>query len=152
MKQSDLLSFFHEDLFIPELRASTKNGVLKEMATWLESKKKVYRTSIIYDLLNNREKLGSTGIGGGIAIPHCRSIAVEKLTVLFAVKSKGVDFKSTDKKLVKLFFVVVAPPQDVKYLVFLGKLVEILTDKKIKNMLLKVKTFEEFKNIVSGVK
>ncbi|MCK5256987.1 MAG: PTS sugar transporter subunit IIA [Deltaproteobacteria bacterium] len=152
MKQSDLLSFFHEDLFIPELKASSKDGVLKEMASWLESKKKVYRTSIIYDLLKNREKLGSTGIGGGIAIPHCRSIAVEKLTVLFAIKSKGIDFKSTDKKSVKLFFMVAAPPQDVNYLVFLGKLVEVLTDKKIKKMLLKVKSFEEFKNIVSGVK
>ena len=88
MKQSDLLSYFHEDLFIPELKASSKDGVLKEMASWLESQKKVYRTSIVYDLLRNREKLGSTGIGGGIAIPHCRSMAVEKMTVLFAVKSK----------------------------------------------------------------
>ena len=152
MKQSDILNYFHKDLFIPELRALSKDGVLKEMAAWLESQKKVYKTSIIYDLLKNREKLGSTGIGGGIAIPHCRSIAVEKLTVLFAIKNKGIDFKSTDKKSVKLFFMVAAPPQDVNYLVFLGKLVEVLTDKKIKKMLLKVKSFEEFKNIVSGVK
>ncbi len=152
MKQSDLLSYFHEDLFIPELKASSKDGVLKEMASWLELKKKVYRTPIVYDLLKNREKLGSTGIGGGIAIPHCRSMAVEKMTVLFAVKSKGVDFESADKKLVKLFFMVVAPPQDVQYLVFLGKLVEVLTNKKFKNMFLKVKSFEEFKNVISGVK
>jgi PTS system nitrogen regulatory IIA component len=152
MKQSDLLSYFHEDLFIPELKASSKDGVLKEMASWLELKKKVYRTPIVYDLLKNREKLGSTGIGGGIAIPHCRSMAVEKMTVLFAVKNKGVDFESADKKLVKLFFMVVAPPQDVQYLVFLGKLVEVLTNKKFKNMFLKVKSFEEFKNVISGVK
>ena len=152
MKQRDLLSYFHKDLFIPELKASSKDGVLKEMASWLESKKKVYRTSIVYDLLKNREKLGSTSIGGGIAIPHCRSMAVEKMTVLFAAKSKGVDFKSADKKLVKLFFMVVAPPQDVQYLVFLGKLVEVLTDKKTKNMFLKVRSFEEFKHVISGVK
>jgi len=152
MKQGDLLSYFDEDLFIPGLRASSKDGVLKEMAAWLESSKKVYRDSIIYDLLKKREGLGSTGMGGGVAIPHCRSIAVEKLTVLFAIKSKGIDFESTDKKPVKLFFMVVAPPHDINYLVFLGKLVEILTDKKIKKMLLKVKSFEEFKELVSGVK
>ena len=152
MKQSELLNYFHEDLFIPELRASSKDGVLKEMAAWLESSKKVYRASIIYDLLKKREGLGSTGIGVGVAIPHCRSIAVEKLTVLFAIKSKGVDFKSADGKPVKMFFMVVAPPHDIRYLVFLGKLVELLTDKKIKKMLLKVKSFEEFKNLVSGVK
>jgi len=152
MKQSKLLSYFHEDLFIPELRASSKDGILKEMAAWLESSKKVYKASIIYDLLKKREGLGSTGIGGGVAIPHCRSIAVEKLIVLFAIKSKGIDFKSADKKPVKLFFMVVAPPHDVHYLVFLGKLVELLTDRKIKKMLLKIKSFEEFKNLVSGVK
>jgi len=152
MKQSELLSYFHEDLFISELRASTKDGVLKEMAAWLESSKKVYKASIIYDLLKKREELGSTGIGGGVAIPHCRSIAVEKLTVLFAIKSKGIDFKLTDRKPVGLFFMVVAPPHDVNYLVFLGKLVELLTDKKVKKMLLKVKSFEEFKNLISGVK
>jgi len=152
MKQSDLLQYFPEDLFIPELKASSKDGVLKEMAAWLESTKMVYRSSIVYDLLKKREDLGSTGIGGGIAIPHCRSIAVEKITVLFAMKKKGVDFKSADKKAVKFFFMVLAPPQDVNYLVFLGKLVEFLTDKKLKKMLLKVTSFKEFKELVSGVK
>lgn len=152
MKQNELLSYFHKNLFIPELRASSKDGVLKEMAAWLESSKKIYRASIIHDLLKKREELGSTGIGGGIAIPHCRSIAVEKLTVLFAMKSKGIDFKSTDKKPAKLFFMVVAPPHDMHYLVFLGKLVELLTDRKIKKMLLQVKSFEELKNLISGIK
>ncbi len=148
MKQRDLLEYFPEDLFIPELKASSKNGVLKEMAVYLESAKKVYQAPMIYDLVKKREELGSTSIGGGIAIPHCRSIAVEQLTVLFARKSKGVDFKSVDKKPVKIFFMVAAPPHDVNYLVFLGKLVELLTDKKIKQALLKVNSFEEFRDII----
>ena len=149
MKQKDLLKYFPEDLFIPELKASSKNGVLKEMAVYLESAKKVYQAQMIYDLVKKREELGSTGIGGGIAIPHCRSIAVEQLTILFAKKGKGVDFKSVDKKPVKVFFMVAAPPHDVNYLVFLGKLVEFLTDKKIKQALLKVDSFEDFQTIVS---
>src|SRR4030042_4256217 len=110
MKQSELSSYFKPDLFIPELRASTKDGVLKEMATWLESKKKIFRTTPVYDLLHKREELGSTGIGGGIAIPHCRTIAVEKLTILCALKHNGVDFGAPDKKPVRIFFMVVAPP------------------------------------------
>jgi len=152
MKPNELLSYFHKNLFIPELRASTKDGALKEIAKCLESSQKVYRSSIIYDLLKKREGLGSTAIGGGVAIPHCRSIAVEKLTVLFALKNKGIDFESADKKPVKLLFVVIAPPHDMRYLVFLGKLVEFLTDKKIKKMILQVKSFEEFKSLISGVK
>ena len=152
MKPSELLGYFHKNLFIPELSASTKDGALREIAKCLESSQKVYRASIIYDLLKKREGLGSTAIGGGVAVPHCRSIAVEKLTVLFAMKSKGIDFKSADKKPVKLLFMVVAPPHDMQYLVFLGKLVELLTDKKIKKILLQVKSFEEFKSLISGIK
>jgi len=150
MKQSELQSYFTPDLFIPELKASTKDGVLKEMAALLEAQKRVFRTALVYDLLHKREGLGSTGIGGGIAIPHCRTIAVEKLTVLCALKRGGVDFGSPDKKPVKIFFVVVAPPQDVTYLVFLGKLVEAVNDKGLKRDLFEVKTFEEFINLIAG--
>jgi mannitol/fructose-specific phosphotransferase system IIA component (Ntr-type) len=151
MKQSELLRFFHKDLFIPELKSSNKDGVLRELAACLESEDKLYKTSLVYDLLKRREDLGSTGIGGGIAIPHCRSIAVRKLTVLCAIKTQGVDFKAADKKPVKLFFLVVAPPHDINYLLFLGKLVELVTDKKIKKALFSFNSFEEFKNLISGV-
>ena len=151
MKNPDLLSYFHKDLFIPELRASNREDVLKEMVDYLAEKEKISDASLIYDLVKKREDLGSTSIGGGIAIPHCRSIAVEKLTVLCALKGKGVAFKSPDKKPVKLFFMVVAPPQDINYLMFLGKMVELLTDKKIKKALFTITSFEEFTEIVSGL-
>lgn len=150
MKQSELQSYFTPELFIPELKASTKDGVLKEMAAWLEEQKRVFRTALVYDLLHKREGLGSTGIGGGIAIPHCRTIAVQKLTVLCALKHAGVDFGAPDKKPVKIFFMVVAPPQDVTYLVFLGKLVEVVNDKQLKRALFEVTTFEEFITLIAG--
>ena len=151
MNNPDLLSYFHKELFIPELNASSGEDVLREMVDYLAGKEKISDISLIYDLVKKREDLGSTGIGEGIAIPHCRSIAVEKLTVLCALKSKGLAFKSPDKKPVKLFFMVVAPPQDINYLVFLGKLVEIFTDKKIKKELFNITSFEEFAELVSGV-
>ncbi len=150
MKQSELQSYFTPDLFIPELKASTKDDVLKEMAAWLEERKRVFRTALVYDLLHKREGLGSTGIGGGIAIPHCRTIAVQKLTVLCALKRDGIDFGAPDKKPVKIFFMVVAPPQDVTYLVFLGKLVEVVNDKLLKRALFEVTTFEEFITLIGG--
>lgn len=152
MKQSELLGFFHKDLFIPALKASDKDGVLKEMAGYLASEDKLYETSLVYDLLKRREDLGSTGIGGGIAIPHCRSIAVRKLTVLCALKPQGVDFQAADAQPVKLFFLVVAPPRDINYLVFLGKLVEFVTGKKINKALFNITSFEDFANLISGGK
>lgn len=150
MKQSELVHFFHNDLFIPALKASDRDGVLREMAACLEAKDKLYKTSLIYDLLKKREDLGSTGIGDGIAIPHCRSIAVRKLTVLCALKPGGVDFAAADSKPVQLFFLVVAPPHDINYLVFLGKLVELLTHKKIKKALFTLASFEDFITLISG--
>jgi mannitol/fructose-specific phosphotransferase system IIA component (Ntr-type) len=150
MKQSELQTYFSPDLFIPELKASTRDGVLKEMAAWLESQKMIFRTDLVYDLLRKREGLGSTGIGGGIAIPHCRTIAVQKLTVLCALKPAGVDFGAPDRKPVKLFFMVAAPPHDVTYLVFLGKLVEVVNDRGLKRELLEVKTFDAFIHLVAG--
>ena len=151
MKNLELLNYFHEDLFLSELKASNREDLLKEMVDYLAAKEKISNTALIYDLVKKREDLGSTGIGDGIAIPHCRSIAVEKLTVLCALKSKGVAFKSPDNKPVKLLFLVVAPPQDINYLVFLGKLVEMLTDKKIKRELFNITSFQEFTDLISGV-
>lgn len=150
MKQSELSAYFTPDLFIPELKASTKEGVLKEMAAWLQSKNRIYKTTPVYDLLHKREELGSTAIGGGIAVPHCRTIAVQKLTVLCALKHDGVDFNAHDKKPVKIFFAVLAPPQDVTYLVFLGKIVEVVNDKQLKRMLFEVRTFDDFMSLISG--
>ena len=150
MEQSDLQRYFLPDLFIPELQAATKDGVLREMAGWLETHKKIFRSGLVYDLLHRREGLGSTGIGGGIAIPHCRTIAVEKLTVLCALKPGGVDFGAPDRKPVKIFFMVVAPPHDVTYLVFLGKLVEVVNERKLKRGLFEVNTYDEFIHLIAG--
>ena len=77
-------------------------------------------------MLKRRENLGSTGIGRGIAIPHCRSLVVNKLRVAFGRKTDGVDFKAIDEKPVHFFFLIVAPPLEVsnQYLPVLGKIAQ----------------------------
>ena len=57
---------------------------------------------MLFKMLKRRENLGSTGIGRGIAIPHCRSLVVNKLRVAFGRKKEGVDFKAIDEKPVTL--------------------------------------------------
>jgi PTS system nitrogen regulatory IIA component len=73
--------------------------------------------------LVEREELGSTGIGKGIAIPHSRSLLVSKLELAIGRSTKGVSFDTIDKKPAHLFFLIVAPPQDQgnQYLVALGR-------------------------------
>lgn len=80
------LALFDESRFIPALKGRTKAAVLKELA---EALGEVRHTEVILDALAAREKLGSTGIGKEVAIPHSRTVSVPSLKVLIARSAKG---------------------------------------------------------------
>jgi mannitol/fructose-specific phosphotransferase system IIA component (Ntr-type) len=102
--------------------------------------------AMLFKMLKRRETLGSTGIGQGIAIPHCRSLVVSKLRVAFGRKLEGIDFKAIDDKPVYYFFLIVAPPLDVsnQYLPVLGKLAQFAKEEDVPERLAKVATPQEF--------
>ncbi|HZC82108.1 MAG TPA: PTS sugar transporter subunit IIA, partial [Nitrospiraceae bacterium] len=95
---------------------------------------------IVLEALKTRERLGSTGIGKGVAIPHSRSTVTDALTLLFARSVEGVEYNAVDEKPVHLFFMILAPHKEKssEYLPLLGKLVEITRDVNIRKKLLKV--------------
>jgi len=105
MEIADLLS---PDAVLAHVKATTKKQVLQEMAhkaavlTRLPERR-------IFDTLIEREKLGSTGMGQGIAIPHGRIPGIEKMTGLFAQLDHPVDFDSMDDQPVDLVFLLLAP-------------------------------------------
>ena len=103
-------------------------------------------------MLMNRESLGSTAIGKGVAFPHGRSLAIQELTVLFARSEKGVDFDALDKKPTHLFFLIIAPPQDKEnlYLQVLGHLVELIKSAPLRKKLIAAKTFDELQETLSS--
>jgi mannitol/fructose-specific phosphotransferase system IIA component (Ntr-type) len=104
----ELREFFSEDAVKLGLEGTSKDDILKEMISLLKLDEK--SEGMLFKMLKRRENLGSTGIGRSIAIPHCRSLVVNKLRVAFGRKSEGVDFKAIDEKPVKFFFLIVAPP------------------------------------------
>jgi mannitol/fructose-specific phosphotransferase system IIA component (Ntr-type) len=107
------------------LKATTKDGVLEELVKLLGIG--THASQNILQTLRAREELGSTGIGKGIAIPHCRSLVVRKTRVAVGRSKKGVSFKSIDKRKAFLFFLIVAPPvgdPPDDYLVALGTVAE----------------------------
>ena len=120
----ELREFFSEDAVKLELEGTTKDEILKEMISLLKLDEK--SEGMLFKMLKRRENLGSTGIGRSIAIPHCRSLVVNKLRVAFGRKAGGVDFKAIDEKPVKFFFLIVAPPLEVsnQYLPVLGKIAQ----------------------------
>jgi nitrogen PTS system EIIA component len=120
----ELREFFSEDAVKLELAGTTKDEILKEMISLLALDEKA--EGMLYKMLKRRENLGSTGIGRAIAIPHCRSLVVNKLRVAFGRKAAGIDFRAIDEKPVNFFFLIVAPPLEVsnQYLPVLGKIAQ----------------------------
>ena len=150
MKSKDFLAIFEQPLFFGAIEAKTKADVLATMVEQLFARKRVNNRQAVLNTLIEREKLGSTGIGKGIAIPHSRSMMVERLSVAFASLEEPVDFDSIDEKPVALVFLILAPPQDVgnQYLPFIGKLVEVVNEKKNRDLLKTVKTFSQFLEVM----
>src|SRR5438128_5375777 len=103
-----IAEFLREDLILPDLQATDKAGVLRELCApiarvhGLDAEK-------LTDVLLEREKLGSTGVGEGVAIPHGKLPGIPGLIAAFARSKKGVDFASIDGKPTYLFFVLFAP-------------------------------------------
>ncbi|MFQ5904966.1 MAG: PTS sugar transporter subunit IIA, partial [bacterium] len=93
-----------------DLQSHTKDEVLRELVDLLPIDGK--SSEMLLETLKKREELGSTGVTRGIAIPHCRSLLVDKLHVVVGRSRKGIDFKSLDGKPVHVFFLIVAPPQE----------------------------------------
>ena len=145
----ELREFFSLDAVQLELQGSTKDEVLRELIGLLKLDEK--SDGMLYKMLKRRENLGSTGIGRGIAIPHCRSLVVNKLRVAFGRKVDGVDFKAMDDKPVHFFFLIVAPPLEVsnQYLPVLGKIAQFGKEADVPERLLGLKTPEDFMALLS---
>ena len=132
----ELREFFSEEAVQLELHGTSKDLVLKELIGLLGLDEKA--EGMLFKMLKRRENLGSTGIGRGIAIPHCRSLVVNRLRVAFGRKRDGVDFKAIDDKPVHFFFLIVAPPLEVsnQYLPALGKIAQFSKEADVPGRLL----------------
>ena len=102
-----IAEFLREDLILPDLAQSEKPAVLAELCTALG--RAAIPQARLADALVEREKLGSTGIGEGVAIPHGKLAGIPGLLATFGRSRKGVDFAAIDGKPTFLFFVLFAP-------------------------------------------
>jgi mannitol/fructose-specific phosphotransferase system IIA component (Ntr-type) len=139
-----LREFFAADAIKLELDGNTKDELLKELISLLSLDEK--SDGMLFKMLKRRENLGSTGIGRGIAIPHCRSLVVSRLRVVFGRKPGGVDFKAIDEKPVHNFFLIVAPPMEVsnQYLPVLGKIAQFAKEPTVPEKLEQLRSPEDF--------
>ncbi|MCK8600166.1 PTS sugar transporter subunit IIA [Desulfoferrobacter suflitae] len=146
MKILDILA---KESIIPELQGRTKKQVLEELIDALLQHKPHLDRDRLMTVLLERERLGSTGIGDGIAIPHGKMRDLDQLVLSFGRSTQGVDFESMDGKPVHLFFLLVAPENCAGiHLRALAKIARLLKNGTVRKKLGNVQGREEVYSII----
>ena len=133
-----------KDYIIEELKATTKRAVLAELSEILSRDAEGLPPGAMVEVLLEREKLGSTGIGDGIAIPHGKLKNLDRLMISFGRSRQGIDFDAIDGKPVHLFFLLMAPESSTgQHLKALAKISRMLKDPEFRNDLMAATSAEE---------
>ena len=150
MTSQELASYFKDSLCIFDLKAKDKRGALAEMIDVLAADHPIKDKDIILEMLLNRESLGSTAIAPGVAFPHGRTLATRDLLLVFARSADGVPFDAVNKEPTRLFFLIIAPPQDKDnlYLQVLGQMVNIIKADATRDEMMSVTSFEQLQEII----
>jgi len=133
-----IMDFLSKKAIVTDLKSTKKEDVIKELVDALINSGEIDKRcrNKLIDSLMNRESLGSTAIGQGIAIPHAKSDCVDKLIAAFGLSKRGVDFDSLDGELAYIFFLLVAPQDSAgPHLKALARISRILKDKYLRDTL-----------------
>ncbi|MBN2570399.1 MAG: PTS sugar transporter subunit IIA [Deltaproteobacteria bacterium] len=138
-----------KDYIISDLKAKTKKAVLTELSGVFSNSDVMVKSEAMVEVLLEREKLGSTGIGEGIAIPHGKLQGLNNLIASIGRSKGGIDFESLDGKPVHIFFLLMAPENSAgQHLKALAKISRMLKDDNFKRDLLEADSKEDIYNIV----
>ncbi|HEV8717203.1 MAG TPA: PTS sugar transporter subunit IIA [Candidatus Binatia bacterium] len=135
MRVVDILT---EELVVPQLRSTTKTEVLRELAEHLAAHYPQIQVERLVTVLLDRERLGTTAIGEGIAIPHGKLAGLKGVVAVFGRSLPGIDCHSLDGAPTKLFFLLVAPEDSAGiHLKALARVSRLLKDKAFRERLLR---------------
>jgi len=145
-----LVDVLNQDCIIANLKGSEKREVLEEMVEELSFKFGDVDREKLLEVLLEREKLGSTGIGYGVAIPHARLKGLNSIIVSFGRSLKGVEFQTMDERPAHLFFLIVAPEDSTTaHIKILARISHLLQDAVLRNRLMMASTQEEIFSIIA---
>ena len=145
MKIQDIVS---PEAVLDDLRAATKEGVLRELSEVIAKIVPKLSADSLTGILMERESLGSTGIGDGVAIPHGKVAGIEHLVAAFGRSRSGVQFHSLDGKPAYLFFLIVAPEYSAgMHLKALARISRLLKDERFRRSLVEAADAEELRRI-----
>jgi mannitol/fructose-specific phosphotransferase system IIA component (Ntr-type) len=139
-----LSDFLSPDAISLALPAATKDEALGQLVDLLRLDEAANDT--LLRMLQRRETLGSTGVGRGIAIPHCRSTVVSRLRLADGHHGPGLEYQAIDGQPVHDFFLIVAPPLEVsnQYLPVLGKIAQLAKEPDVPERLAQLASADDF--------
>jgi len=145
-----VMDIFRKEYIVEGLKSKSKREVLAELSgVFLHGNVKYNHEEMINTLLE-REKLGSTGIGDGVAIPHGKLANLEELVVSFGRSKEGVEFDAMDGRPAHIFFLLMAPEDTTgKHLKALAKISKMLKDSSFRKKLLEAKSKDELYTIIT---
>ncbi len=141
-----------QDHILTDLKAKDKKGVLEELAEVVAGAGTSIDKSSLVKVLLERERLGSTGIGEGVAIPHGKFHGISQPIISFGRSRRGLDFESMDGAPAHLFFLLVAPENSTSvHLKALAKIAKILKNSSLRKTLMEASSREEiYRTIVQN--
>lgn len=146
MKITDIIK---QELIVPDLQAKNKKGVLEELVEHLALRENTVNREELVKVLLEREKLGSTGINDGVAIPHGKLKNIDHLLALFGRSRSGIDFGALDGKPSHFFFLLVAPESSAgAHLKALARISRIARDVSFRESCMKAQTGEDLYRII----
>ena len=146
MKIAEML---RKEFIIEALTSTTKKDTLGELSQAIFQNNLLYKPQEVVNVLLEREKLGSTGIGDGIAIPHGKLAMLDEMVVSFGRSREGIDFNAMDGKPVHLFFLLLAPENSAGlHLKALAKLSRMLKDVDFRTELMQAGSGEEIYRVI----
>ena len=143
-----ILDVLQKESIISDLKSQDKKGILEELVAPIATITGINDKDLI-QVLMDREQLGSTGIGGGIGIPHGKLKQLESLALGFGLSRKGVDFESMDNQPTHIFFLLVTPENSTGlHLKMLARISRILKHDQFREKLLNAATSDEIFSII----
>jgi len=143
-----ILDVLQKETILSDLKSQDKKGIIEELVTPVARIAEVNHKDLVRVLMD-RERLGSTGIGGGIGIPHGKLKELESLALGFGLSRKGVDFESMDGLPTHIFFLLVTPENSTGlHLKLLARISKILKHEPFKERLLNAASSDEIFSII----
>ncbi len=144
-----ITSFLKQDCILVNLKGKEKKDVLAELLELLQKNKYIKDGEDILETVLEREKLGSTGIGQGIAVPHAKTDQLENLVGAVGISHNGISFDSLDGEPVNIVFLILAPSKSIgEHLQALAKIARLLKNRTFRNALRNAKTPAEAMKII----